>query len=177
MSASAITSLALLNAASSDDAQTWFMQTCTAEKWCAKMVKQRPFLNFSALITAAGEQWHEMTTLDFIQAFTGHPMIGDLSTLRQKFASTKAIASNEQSGTQSATEVTLQNLQKMNHEYVNKHGFIFNICASGLSAAAMLNELKLRIHNSTGAEIEKAAQEQIKITLLRINKAFDDATA
>ncbi|MFT5995960.1 MAG: hypothetical protein ACI9RV_001554, partial [Glaciecola sp.] len=31
--------------------------------------------------------------------------------------------------------------------------------------------------NSTGAEIEKAAQEQIKITLLRINKAFDDATA
>jgi 2-oxo-4-hydroxy-4-carboxy-5-ureidoimidazoline decarboxylase len=65
----------------------------------------------------------------------------------------------------------------MNREYVNKHGFIFIICASGLSAEAMLNELEIRLPNSTNTEIEKAAQEQIKITLLRIKKAFDGAIA
>lgn len=99
-------------------------------------------------------------------------MIGDLSSLRAKFASTKGLANSEQSGAARASEATLKILQQANIDYVNKHGFIFIICATGLSAEVMLIELQKRIGNSTPEEIEKAAQEQLKITLLRIQKAL-----
>jgi 2-oxo-4-hydroxy-4-carboxy-5-ureidoimidazoline decarboxylase len=176
MTATTIRSVADLNAASGAVAQTWFVQTCTAQKWCRKMVQQRPFSNVDALTTQASELWHDMTNADFMQAFSGHPMIGDLSTLREKYASTKALASNEQSAVQSASEATLKNLQRMNQEYVVKHGFIFIICATGLSAQAMLTALEIRLPNNTDIEIQKAAQEQLKITLLRINKAFSNTS-
>lgn len=99
-------------------------------------------------------------------------MIGDVDSLRKKFANTKTIASGEQSGTASASEATLLTLKEANQAYLDKHGFIFIICATGLSADAMLNALQTRLPNSTDEEIRTAAQEQIKITLLRIDKAL-----
>jgi 2-oxo-4-hydroxy-4-carboxy-5-ureidoimidazoline decarboxylase len=101
-------------------------------------------------------------------------MIGDVNSLREKFKSTKTMASNEQSGAQLASEETLQQLHKLNHAYLNKHGFIFIIFATGKSAEEMLAALKSRIDNDTETEIENAAAEQIKITLLRINKNLQE---
>lgn len=176
MKSSAIDSLLALNEATEHEAQAWFMQTCTSERWCSNMVKQRPFAKLEALTTQANLQWQSMTNPDYMDAFNGHPMIGDINTLRQKYANTKALASNEQSGTQDAGEETLHKLQQMNRAYLDKHGFIFIICATGLSADAMLSELAKRLPNNTESEIEKAAQEQMKITLLRINKAFGGAS-
>lgn len=177
MTASIIDSLDALNNASGDAAHAWFMQTCTSEKWCSNMLKLRPFSSVESLNLQANEQWLPMQTLDHMQAFSGHPMIGDITTLREKYANTKALASNEQIGTQGASEATLQKLQKLNGAYLDKHGFIFIICATGLSAKAMLIELEKRFPNNTPTEIKKAAQEQIKITLLRINKAFRGSQA
>lgn len=177
MKSSAIDSLFTLNEATENEAHAWFMQTCTSERWCSNMVKQRPFAKLEALTTQANLQWQSMTHSDYLEAFSGHPMIGDINTLRQKYANTKALASNEQSGTQDAGEETLHKLQQMNKTYLDKHGFIFIICATGLSADAMLSELAKRLPNNTESEIKKAAQEQMKITLLRINKAFGGASA
>ncbi|HBL20462.1 MAG TPA: OHCU decarboxylase, partial [Alteromonas mediterranea] len=59
-----------------------------------------------------------------------------------------------------------------NQAYLDKHGFIFIICATGLSAQTMLEALQARLPNSTQQEIVNAAAEQIKITLLRINKSI-----
>ena len=112
--------------------------------------------------------------LDLVATVTpvANPMIGDVDSLRKKFANTKTIASGEQSGTASASEATLLTLKEANQAYLDKHGFIFIICATGLSADAMLNALQTRLPNSTDEEIRTAAQEQIKITLLRIDKAL-----
>jgi 2-oxo-4-hydroxy-4-carboxy-5-ureidoimidazoline decarboxylase len=177
MTVALINSLATLNEAPSNNAYAWFMQTCTSEKWCLQMTELRPFKSVESLNALANQQWLLMQTPDHMQAFSGHPMIGDMSSLREKYANTKALASNEQSGTQSASEATLQQLQKLNKAYADKHGFIFIICATGLSAEAMLNALEKRLPNSTSIEIQKAAAEQIKITLLRISKAFNGASA
>lgn len=177
MKSSVINSLLALNEATENEAQAWFMQTCTSKRWCSNMVKKRPFANLESLNTQANLQWQTMTKPDYMEAFSGHPMIGDINTLRKKYANTKALASNEQSGTQGAGEETLHKLQQMNKAYLDKHGFIFIICATGLSADAMLSELAKRLPNSTESEIEKAAQEQMKITLIRINKAFGSASA
>jgi 2-oxo-4-hydroxy-4-carboxy-5-ureidoimidazoline decarboxylase len=108
-----------------------------------------------------------------LTAFEAHPMIGDVNSLRKKYATTKNMASNEQQGANGADDKTLHDLALANHDYLNKHGFIFIICASGLSAKTMLHALMLRLPNDTTTEITLAAAEQIKITLLRLEKGLN----
>ena len=57
----------------------------------------------------------------------------------------------------------------------DKNGFIFIICATGLSAEKMLSELEIRINNSRKQELINAAKQQINITLLRLNKQLNPA--
>lgn len=168
-----MSTLEQLNSMSTQDAYNWFMQTCTATRWCQLMSQLRPFTSIEQLIECAKKQWGKMQSADYLEAFDGHPMIGDINSLREKYAATKNIAGNEQSGTALASDAILKALQKANVAYLDKHGFIFIICASGLSAETMLDALNDRIVNSTGTEEKNAAQEQLKITLLRINKALD----
>jgi len=165
-------SISTLNDMSDNDAMNWFMQTCTASRWCQLMTNARPFSSLNELIQKAETNWLQMQTPDYLEAFEGHPMIGDLHSLRAKYANTKALASNEQAGTAQSDEATLKALQSTNIEYLNKHGFIFIICATGLSAKAMLLKLQQRLPNSTEVEMKTAAKEQLRISLLRIEKAI-----
>ena len=82
------------------------------------------------------------------------------------------MASGEQSGAASADEQTLTELSALNKSYLEKFGFIFIVFATGKSAAEMLALLKARIGNQRDQEIQNAAAEQLKITLLRIDKLF-----
>jgi 2-oxo-4-hydroxy-4-carboxy-5-ureidoimidazoline decarboxylase len=165
-----MTTISDLNTLSFDDATAWFMQTCSSVAWATLMAKTRPFATIHAIERQALRHWQKMQTTDFIEAFKGHPMIGDISSLRAKFIQTKALASSEQAGTASASEEVLKSLQQANYDYLDKHGFIFIICATGLSANEMLAQLRLRIDNTTEEEVTNASNEQMKITLLRIHK-------
>ena len=162
-----------LNALSIQEASSWFEQCCASKTWVYQMVKARPYSDKNALVNQAKSAWAKCSGDDYLEAFTAHPMIGDVDSLRKKFANTKAIAAGEQSGTASASEAVLRQLKEANHAYLDKHGFIFIICATGLSAQTMLEALQARLPNTTQQEITNAAAEQIKITLLRINKALD----
>lgn len=161
-----------LNKMPVDSAGEWFKQACTSERWCQRMTASRPYTGIEHLNTIASQHWDEMNTADFIQAFAGHPMIGDIDSLRAKYANTKAIAADEQRGMQQADDATFEQLSRLNHEYLDKHGFIFIICATGLTATQMLHALQGRINNTTEQERATAAQEQLKITLLRFKKAL-----
>jgi 2-oxo-4-hydroxy-4-carboxy-5-ureidoimidazoline decarboxylase len=161
-----------LNEFSREAAYEWFFHTCASENWCNSMINLRPFYSRDNLIDAAQQQWNKLHDKDFLEAFLGHPMIGNLSTLQDKFKDTHTLASDEQSSTQNANENVLQELYEYNQAYLSKHGFIFIMCATGHSAEFMLQELKKRIGNSTKDEIINAAQQQILITLLRIQKGI-----
>jgi 2-oxo-4-hydroxy-4-carboxy-5-ureidoimidazoline decarboxylase len=163
-----------LNNLTPSEAEAFFSQTCAARRWVTRMQKQRPYANMPNVVQQAKIHWQEMEKEDFLQAFDAHPMIGDISSLREKYANTKAMASHEQDGASQADEETLHALQKLNLAYKEKHGFIFIICASGLSAQTMLNEIKQRIDNTTATEIEIASGEQIKITMLRLLKGLSN---
>jgi 2-oxo-4-hydroxy-4-carboxy-5-ureidoimidazoline decarboxylase len=167
-------SLQALNSLNSLDAQKWFGQCCAAPKWFTGMTQARPFNDFESVTQAAKDMWQQCSNADILTAFEAHPMIGDINSLREKYAATKEIASNEQQGAADADETTLHDLTCANHEYLNTHGFIFIICASGLSAQTMLHALTLRLKNDTPTEILLAAAEQIKITLLRLEKGLDE---
>lgn len=161
-----------LNTMAPDAAFQWFEATCAAQKWCSAMVSGRPYASIESLLESARHHWLQMGRDDFLEAFQAHPMIGDISTLKAKFANTQSVAAGEQSGTAEASDETLKALQRYNTDYLARHGFIFIICATGLSAQTMLDALMARIDNSTDKEIRIAAEQQIAITLIRINKSL-----
>ncbi|TRY30139.1 2-oxo-4-hydroxy-4-carboxy-5-ureidoimidazoline decarboxylase [Aliiglaciecola sp. M165] len=162
-----------LNTLDNQKAYQWFESCCAAPRWCSQMVAQRPFETAERLHTTAFEIWQGLNNSDYLQAFEAHPMIGDINTLKKKYASTSAVAKNEQAGAALADEKTLFALQTLNKEYLEKNGFIFIICATGLSAKQMLQELKKRIKNGRKQEIQIAAAQQMMITKIRINKQLN----
>jgi len=155
------------------DAARNVMVDCNAsEVWCTHMTAHRPYGDLVELKEQAQAIWENLDEKDYLQAFKAHPMIGDVESLRKKFASTKAIAASEQAGAATADEKTLAELAQLNQAYREKFGFIFIVFATGKSAAEMLSILKARIENPRPQEIRNAAAEQLKITLLRIDKLF-----
>jgi len=147
-----------------------FLQCNSSLAWCEKMEKSRPFADKQSLFEIADEHWRDSTEKDLLQAFQGHPEIGDVSTLREKYRNTEKLAGNEQSGVNTASENTLQSLAQGNKDYKDKFGFIFIVCASGKSADEMLMLLKQRLPNSRQQELKNAAEEQRKITRIRLDK-------
>jgi 2-oxo-4-hydroxy-4-carboxy-5-ureidoimidazoline decarboxylase len=159
-----------INLMSESDAKNAFMQCCTSSIWVHKMVQSRPFNDLNSLFEAANLHWLDLTEADYLEAFDGHPKIGNVNSLVKKYADTKTLAAGEQSGMNAANELTIKALAKGNDDYLSKFGFIFIVCATGKSAAQMLALLQKRIINDRETELENAAEEQRKIFHIRLNK-------
>lgn len=145
-------------------------QCCGAQAWVQKMLAARPFSSREDLFAKADEAWFSCKKEDWLEAFTHHPRIGDVESLKKKFASTAAWASGEQGAVKQADESVLQELKANNDKYFDKFGFIFIVFATGKSAEEMLAILKERLENDPVEEILRATLEQQKITRLRLNK-------
>ncbi len=168
--------LAEFNAMPADQARAGMMKCCGSSRWADAMVAARPFASMRDLHAAATAKWNALETADFLEAFAHHPRIGDIASLRDKFAakgaSTSTWASDEQKGTASASDTTLARLAQGNKDYEAKFGHIFLVCATGKSADEMLRILESRMGNTPHEEMRIAAGEQAKITSLRIDKLF-----
>ncbi len=145
-------------------------QCCAAEAWVEQMQDHAPFANDEQVETLAGHLWWGLDPKDWRAAFAAHPRIGDLESLRAKFAHTASWASQEQAGATAADELTLQRLAHGNDAYFEKFGFIFIISASGKTAAEMLMALERRLRNDPETELQVAAEEQAQIMQLRLRK-------
>lgn len=139
------------------------------------MVSGRPYGNMTELKDAADVFWKQAAEGDFLQAFEGHPKIGDVSSLREKYSSTKALASGEQCSVGHASEQVILELSIGNKEYFKKFGFIFIVCATGKTAAQMLSLLQERLTNNRLTELTNAAEEQRKILQIRLEKLLEIA--
>jgi 2-oxo-4-hydroxy-4-carboxy-5-ureidoimidazoline decarboxylase len=144
---------------------------CSGSKiWTVEMARQKPFATTEELKSKSENAWKKLTEDNWLEAFTHHPQIGDVESLRQKFASTASWATNEQSGVNSASEETIKKLAEGNQRYLERFGYIFIVCATGKTAAEMLSLLEQRINNAPEIEFENACNEQKKITQLRLEK-------
>lgn len=148
------------------------MTCCTSSRWAEQLAAGRPFADQTTLLDASDAIWQQMGEADYLEAFDGHPQIGDVSTLKAKYQNTQASAAHEQSGANEASEDTLLKLAQGNKDYLAKFGFIFIVFATGKSAAQMLALLQARLPNTREQELHTAAGEQNKITRLRLTKAF-----
>jgi 2-oxo-4-hydroxy-4-carboxy-5-ureidoimidazoline decarboxylase len=163
-------SLAELNGADEEAARAILADCCVSRRWIDAMLGYRPYADGEALLDAARTSWANLGEDDWLEAFAGHPRIGDVASLRQKYASSAALAAAEQSGVAGADDALLERLAEGNRAYEERHGFIFIVCATGRSAAEMLALLESRIDNSRDEELRSAAREQLAILLLRLEK-------
>lgn len=155
-----------------EEKKTLLQQCCGSNSWVNNMLTALPAEDLVDLLEIAEEQWYACHEPDWREAFSHHPKIGDISTLKEKFASTAHLAEGEQSAVKQASEQTLQQLAEANQAYENRYGYIFIVCATGKSADEMLQLLNLRLYNNPEVEIQIAMEEQLAITKLRLEKLF-----
>ena len=144
------------------------LRCCGSQAWARKMMAAKPYKD--GLAAAAEKAWHSLSHEDWLEAFSHHPKIGEKDMLREKFAATRQWAQFEQAGVGSANDHILEALAAGNAEYEKKFGYIFIVCATGKSATEMLAIIQDRLRNDRQSEIVIAAEEQLKITLLRLDK-------
>lgn len=164
-----------LNTLPEEEATAAFLRCCGATQWARHMTARRPFADPDGLFAAADAIWTGLSRDDWLEAFAHHPRIGDVESLRKRFASTRAWAAGEQAGTATASEDVLRGLAEGNRAYEERFGYIFIVCATGKSADEMLGLLRARLPNDPVAELPVAAEEQRRITRLRLEKLIRDA--
>jgi 2-oxo-4-hydroxy-4-carboxy-5-ureidoimidazoline decarboxylase len=147
---------------------------CGSPAWVEKVMAFFPVEDLVELLEDAEEEWYKCSPEDWKEAFSHHPRIGDIDSMKKKFASTANWAMGEQKGTSKASEETIKALANGNKEYEDKFGYIFIVCATGKSTEEMLDILQSRLSNDPKEEIEIAADEQNKITRLRLEKLLEE---
>ncbi len=158
--------LAKLNIMTPLDATTALLRCCGSAAWAAAMCGHRPFEDDTALLRLADRIWFALPEASHLEAFAAHPKIGATGGA----AAASSWSQGEQAGATHAEADLRAELARLNQSYEAKHGFIFIVCASGRSAAEMLAELRARHDRDRAHEVRTAAEEQAKITRLRLAK-------
>jgi OHCU decarboxylase len=110
----------------------------------------------------------------WIEAFSHHPRIGERASALPQGERGREWAAGEQSGVGRAQQDVRAELASVNREYEHRFGYIFIVLASGKSAEEMLALARERLGNDPDLELRTAAEEQRKITRLRLEKLLDD---
>ena len=172
MSAPTTVTIPEFNALTEGDATDALMRCCGARAWAQAVAAGRPYADLAAVHRAAESAWAQATREQILEAFSHHPRVGDVESLRRRFPASGAWSEGEQSGLKGAGSDVLTQLAAGNTSYEAKFGFIFLICATGKTAPEMLAALTARLPHAPDAELKIAAAEQGKITRLRLEKLF-----
>ena len=159
-----------INQAAETEAESMFRDCCGSTKWASLMAAARPFASTDELLKAAASIWNKMETSDQLEAFKAHPMIGETKAAPAQQARSAEWSFEEQDGMSSADERLKTELAAANRAYYEKFGFIFIVCATGKTAAEMLELCRARLGDDRKTEIIIAAGEQEKITEIRLRK-------
>jgi len=177
-----------VNALDEEAAARTLQRCCGSSRWAQAMVRARPFPSAAAMMDLGDAVWVSLDAADWFQAFAAHPRIGE--PVSPKLAngdsseggssggdgSTAALEAEEQSGARLADDDARRRLAEGNRLYEARFGYIFIVCATGKSVEQMLERLEARLKNDPHEELRVAAEEQRKITRLRIAKLLDEET-
>ncbi|HEX2692229.1 MAG TPA: 2-oxo-4-hydroxy-4-carboxy-5-ureidoimidazoline decarboxylase, partial [Kofleriaceae bacterium] len=159
--------IARLNAMTPNDARIALRRCCGSFRWAEAMGAARPFEDLPALLRIAERTWWSLDEAAHREAFAAHPRIGETAT---PTSGDRAWSAGEQRAAATADDQLAAELAAANRAYFDRHGFIFIVCATGRTAQAMLADLRERTPRSLADELRTAAEEQIKITRLRLHK-------
>jgi OHCU decarboxylase len=163
-----------LNALDPATAERELLRCCGSTRWARMMASARPFGTADEMLAAADRIWPALGPDDWLQAFRAHPRIGESGGAGGSGGSStggsRDWSDQEQSGVRTARDAVRDRLGEGNRDYEARFGYIFIACATGRSAEEMLAMLEQRLTNHPDDELWIAAEEQRKITRLRIAK-------
>ena len=152
------------------EAEAALLDCCASREWARRVVAARPFADRRVLFEAADKMWHGLARSDWMEAFRAHPRIGESKKPTEASERQRAWSKGEQEKASRADDALRVELASLNEDYEAMFGFIFIICAAGLTTKQIINALLDRMKNDGGTELRVAAGEQAKITRLRLEK-------
>jgi OHCU decarboxylase len=162
--------LARWNSLLAEDAVKEILPCCGSTAWARELAARRPFGDAPSLIAVSDEIWNHLEALDWNEAFSRHPRIGEHKAPAAASAQSAAWSRQEQQGTAAADAQIRLALTEANRGYEQRFGRVFIVCATGRTAEEMLEILRRRLHNDDSTELREAAEEQRKITNIRLKK-------
>ena len=150
-----------LNSLFAQEARRFFETTCSAKTWVRSMLSSRPFPDVATVFTSAEEAFGNLREEDWLEAFAGHPRIGERGD---------DVENREQAGASTATDALVAELEEVNRLYEDKFGFIYIVYASGKTAKEMLEIARQRVSNTREEEIPRASEQQKAITETRLRR-------
>lgn len=162
-----------LNAMAPAEAAERLRACCGSSRWVNAMVARRPFGSVRALLDAADEVWRSTGPADWDQAFAHHPRIGERQAASVVSATARRWSAGEQDAAARSDVTDREALAAAGVEYERKFGRIYIVCATGLSAGDILADIRMRMRNDPERERAVAAEEQRKITRLRLEKLVE----
>ena len=157
-----------LNVLPPAEAEAAFLACCGSRAWARWMESRRPYADAADLLETADRVWESLAPADWREAFAAHPRIGE--TRKDGEERFRRWSAAEQSGATGADAAVRAELAEANRLYDQRFGHIFIVCASGKTAEEMLALLRQRLGNDADTELRIAAEEQRKITRLRLEK-------
>jgi len=157
-----------LNSLSAARAECALLDCCGSATWAQQMAAARPFASLAQVVEAANRIWAGLRPSDWLEAFRHHPPIGGNKSAQKQSSTAKRWSVKEQSNVQKTSPEMWPVLAAANAAYRARFGYIFIVCATGKTTEEMLALLKQRLANDPDSELRIAAEEQRKITRLRI---------
>lgn len=138
------------------------LSCCASPRWARQMAGKQ-FSDLAQLVSAARHVWwKECPVTEWLAAFSAHPKIGAKHEGTDVGSLFAAFSNSEQAASASTLAVGVEEeLVVLNQNYLERHGFIFIICAKGRPAPEILSALKARIDRAPHEELVTAAQEQV----------------
>ncbi|MDY0810967.1 2-oxo-4-hydroxy-4-carboxy-5-ureidoimidazoline decarboxylase [Kitasatospora purpeofusca] len=143
------------------------LDVCTSPGWADAVAAARPWKDRRALLEANAKAMAGLSVSDLHDAMAGHARIGAPKP-------GDATSEREQAGVHGADEALLDELRRANAAYEAQFGHVFLICATGRTAATMLDALRERLLNDPATEAEVVRGELRRINDIRINRLLDD---
>jgi OHCU decarboxylase len=158
-----------LNELSLDAAREALTQCCGSQRWVEAMIARRPFESTLLLLDAARDTWQSLDRQDYVEAFNHHPHIGEsLSELAKRSPRAAKMVAREQAKLTRADPEALHALREANQRYIERFGYTFVAASTGKSAQELLESLHERLGHDPSRELDIAAEEQTKLTTLRL---------
>jgi 2-oxo-4-hydroxy-4-carboxy-5-ureidoimidazoline decarboxylase len=139
-----------------DHARSAMLDCCGCEAWAVEMAARRPYKSLEALREAADEQWWRLGEYAWLEALRAHPKTGAWTDVADLFESDELIAER----------------MACLREYYATFGFGFIYYSVGKTPEEIMEVLKARIGNRLEQELGNAAEEQAKVTQLKLGRLF-----
>ena len=156
------------NALPQDEAERRLYGCLANRKWAARVAAARPYRDVAHVLAVADLTMFDLTPSDWLAAFAAHPRIGE------RGGHSPVSSEQEQSRVGQAPPETVAELAAENRRYEARFGHGFIIAAAGRGADDILEAMRRRMENDSATELDVAADEQRKITRMRVERLLSD---